>query len=68
VTALGVLTLLAGTVAFRAVQPHIDDARAARRGYAAAGSVAALGAVGLAAAPRRPAAARPCSWRPVRCR
>jgi hypothetical protein len=68
VTALGVLTLLAGTVAFRVVQPHIEDARAARRGYVAAGAVAALGAVGSPPPPSRPPAARPWSWRPAHCR
>jgi hypothetical protein len=51
VTALGVLSLLSGTVAFRLVQPRIDDVGAARRAYLAACAVAGLGVVGLAAAP-----------------
>jgi MFS family permease len=51
VTALGVLTLLLGTVALRVVQPHIDDLRTAQRGYVVACGVAALGVVGLASAP-----------------
>jgi hypothetical protein len=50
VTALGVLSLLSGTFAFRLVQPRIDDGGAACRGYLAACAVAALGVVGLAAA------------------
>ncbi|HEX8134221.1 MAG TPA: MFS transporter [Actinomycetes bacterium] len=55
VTALGVLALLAGTLALRAAQPHIDDAAAARRGYVVACGVAAVGVLGLAAAPERTA-------------
>jgi hypothetical protein len=48
---LGMLTLLAGAVALRVVQAHIDDVRTVRRGYVIACAVGALGAVGLAGAP-----------------
>jgi MFS family permease len=56
VTALGVLSLLSGTVAFRLIQPRVDDVGGAGRGYLAACAVAALGVVGLAAAPEELAA------------
>jgi hypothetical protein len=55
VTALGILALLAGTLALRAVQPHIDDARAPRRGYVVTCGVAAVGVRGLVGAPERTA-------------
>ncbi len=50
-TGLGVLMCLAGAVALRLVQPHIGGAHTARRGYAVACVVAAVGVVGLAVAP-----------------
>jgi MFS transporter, DHA3 family, tetracycline resistance protein len=50
-TALGVLTLLAGAVALRLVERRIDDAPTALRGYVAACGAGAAGAVLLAAAP-----------------
>jgi MFS transporter, DHA3 family, tetracycline resistance protein len=50
-TALGVLTFLAGAVALRIVQPHIDGARTVRRGYLIACGVGAVGVIGLAGAP-----------------
>jgi hypothetical protein len=52
-TALGVLSYLVGAVALRVVQPHIEGLRIVRRGYVVACGVAAVGAVGLAAAPGR---------------
>jgi MFS family permease len=50
-TVLGVLTFLAGAVALRLVQPHIDGVRTVRRGYLVACAVAAAGAAALVAAP-----------------
>src|SRR5207244_3729497 len=50
-TALGVLTFLAGAAALRVAQPHVDGADTVRRGYVRACAVATAGAVGLAAAP-----------------
>ncbi len=50
-TGLGVLMCLAGAAALRFVQPHISGAHTARRGYAVACAVAAVGLVGLALAP-----------------
>lgn len=50
-TALGVLTLLVGAAALRLVEPHIDDVRAALRGYVIACAAGAAGVVGLATAP-----------------
>jgi MFS family permease len=49
--ALGVLTLLVGTAALRVVEPHIDGARTARRGYVIACAAGVVGLVGLAGAP-----------------
>ena len=50
---LGVLILLAGWVALRIVQSHIDGAQTAVRGYAIACAAGALGVVALALAPER---------------
>ena len=50
-TALGILTLLAGAVALRVVEPHVDDAGTALRGYAVACAAGAAGVVVLAGAP-----------------
>jgi len=50
-TGLGVVTGLGGAAALRFTQPHIHGAHAARRGYAVACVVAAVGVVGLAVAP-----------------
>ena len=50
-TALGVLTLLVGAAALRAVEPHVDDARTALRGYVVACAAGAVGLIGLAVAP-----------------
>jgi MFS family permease len=50
-TGLGVLTLLAGAAALRAVERTIDDSDAAPRGYVLACAAGAVGLVVLAAAP-----------------
>jgi MFS family permease len=50
-TGLGVLTLLVGAAVLRIVEPHIDGARTALRGYAIACAAGAVGLVGLAGAP-----------------
>ena len=50
---LGVLILLAGWVALRIVQPYIDGAHTALRGYAIACAAGAVGLVALALAPER---------------
>jgi MFS family permease len=50
-TALGVLTLLVGAAALRVVEPHVDDVRAALRGYAIACAAGAVGLIGIAGAP-----------------
>lgn len=50
-TGLGVLTLLAGAVALRAVERTIDDSHAAPRGYVVACTAGAAGLVLLAVAP-----------------
>jgi len=49
-TGLGFLTLLVGAAALCVVEPHIDTAGAAARGYVVACVAGALGAVALAAA------------------
>jgi hypothetical protein len=49
-TALGVLALLMGAVALRAVEPHIDGLSTAQRGYVIACAVGAIGAIGLVGA------------------
>jgi hypothetical protein len=48
---LGFLALLAGATALRVVEPHVDDDRAALRGYVAACVAGAVGTVALAYAP-----------------
>jgi hypothetical protein len=50
---LGVLMSLAGAAALRIVRPHIDGVHTVRRGYVIACAVAAVGVVGLAAAPEQ---------------
>ena len=50
-TGLGILTLLAGAAALRAVEGAIDDSHAAPRGYVLACAAGAVGLVLLAAAP-----------------
>jgi MFS family permease len=50
-TVLGFLGLLAGATVLRVVEPHVDDERAALRGYVAACVAGAAGAVALAYAP-----------------
>jgi hypothetical protein len=50
-TGLGVVMCLVGAVALRVVQPHIDGVHTARRGYAGAVAVMAVGVLGLAFAP-----------------
>lgn len=50
-TALGVLTLIVGAAALRAVEPHVDGVRAALRGYVIACVAGAVGVIGLAGAP-----------------
>jgi hypothetical protein len=52
-TALGVLTLLAGAIALRAVERRIDDAATARRGYVLACAAGSTGLVVLAGAPEQ---------------
>jgi MFS family permease len=51
--ALGVLTLLGGAIALRAVESRIDDAGTARRGYVLACAAGAAGLVVLAGAPEK---------------
>ncbi|GAA1042041.1 hypothetical protein GCM10009557_67160 [Virgisporangium ochraceum] len=50
-TGLGVVTSLAGAAALRLVQPHIEGAHTARRGYAVACLLAGVGVGWLAVAP-----------------
>jgi MFS family permease len=50
-TLLGVVTLLLGAAALRAVEPRVDDARASLAGYTAACAAGAVGAIALAGAP-----------------
>ena len=50
-TVLGLLTVLVGAAAFRVVEPHVDTAGAAVRGYAVACAAGAVGLVVLAGAP-----------------
>jgi MFS family permease len=50
-TALGVLTLLVGAIAFRVVARHVDHAQTPMRGYVVACAVGAVGLIGLAGAP-----------------
>jgi MFS family permease len=52
-TALGVLTLLVGAIAFRLVARQIETARTTLRGYALACAVGAVGLVALAGAPEK---------------
>lgn len=52
-TALGVLSFLAGAVALRLLQSHIDGARTVQRCYVLSCAVAAVGVVGLAGAPEQ---------------
>ncbi len=48
VSVIGVLALVAGALALRVLQPHIDSARGAQRAYVVACAVAALAIIGLA--------------------
>jgi len=50
-TGLGVVMCLVGAAALRVVQPHIGGEHTARRGYAGAVAVMAVGVLGLAFAP-----------------
>jgi MFS family permease len=50
-TVLGVLTLLVGAAALRVVEPHVDGARAAQRGYVVGCAAGAVGLIALAGAP-----------------
>jgi hypothetical protein len=50
-TVLGVLTLLVGAAALRAVESQIDDVGTALRGYIIACAAGAVGLIGLAGAP-----------------
>jgi MFS family permease len=52
-TVLGVLALLMGAVALRAIEPHIDGVRTAQRGYVFACAVGAIGVIGLVGAPEK---------------
>ena len=50
-TALGVLTLLVGAIAFRVVARQVENAQTTVRGYVVACAVGAVGLIGLAGAP-----------------
>jgi MFS family permease len=50
-TVLGVLTLLVGAAVFRIVEPHVEGARAALRGYGLACAAGTVGLIALALAP-----------------
>src|SRR5205823_5819877 len=52
-TALGVLTLLVGAIAFRVVQRRIEGVETTLRGYVMACAVGAVGLIGLAGAPEK---------------
>ena len=52
-TALGVLTLLVGAIAFRVVARHIENVRTTLRGYVLACAIGVVGLICLAGAPEK---------------